>query len=148
MKDMYNFLQLTDTLFTSGMPTPEQLPLLAENGVQVVINLATSKSEGAIPNEKELIEALKIKYYNIPVEWSAPTAEDLQQFFDLMDEHKKSKVLVHCQANYRATGFVTLYRILRLGWEKDKAFVEMNKMWNPEDFPIWQSFIDKSLNGK
>ncbi len=148
MKDIYNFLQLTDTLFTSGMPTPEQLPLLAENGVQVVINLATSKSEGAIPNEKELIEALKIKYYNIPVEWSAPTAEDLQQFFDLMDEHKKSKVLVHCQANYRATGFVTLYRILRLGWEKDKAFVEMNKMWNPEDFPIWQSFIDKSLNGK
>lgn len=108
MKDIYNFLQLTDTLFTSGMPTPEQLPLLAENGVQVVINLATSKSEGAIPNEKELIEALKIKYYNIPVEWSAPTAEDLQQFFDLMDEHKKSKVLVHCQANYRATGFVTL----------------------------------------
>jgi len=148
MKDIYNFLQLTDTLFSSGMPTPEQLPLLAENGVQVVINLATSKSEGAIPNEKELIEALKIKYYNIPVEWSAPTAEDLQQFFDLMDEHKKSKVLVHCQANYRATGFVTLYRILRLGWEKDKAFVEMNKMWNPEDFPIWQSFIDKSLNGK
>ncbi|MBL8079451.1 MAG: protein tyrosine phosphatase family protein [Anaerolineales bacterium] len=148
MKDIYNFLQLTDTLFSSGMPTPEQLPLLAENGVQVVINLATSKSEGAIPNEKELIEALKIKYYNIPVEWSAPTAEDLQQFFDLMDEHKKSKVLVHCQANYRATGFVTLYRILRLGWEKDKAFVEMNKIWNPEDFPIWQSFIDKSLNGK
>lgn len=148
MKDIYNFLQLTDTLFTSGMPTPEQLPLLAENGVQVVINLATSKSEGAIPNEKELIEALKIKYYNIPVEWSAPTAEDLQQFFDLMDEHKKSKVLVHCQANYRATGFVTLYRILRLGWEKDKAFVDMNKIWNPEDFPIWQNFINKSLDGK
>ena len=47
MKDLYNFLQLTDTLFSSGMPTTEQIPSLSENGVQVVINLATSKSEGA-----------------------------------------------------------------------------------------------------
>lgn len=148
MKDIYNFLQLTDSLFSSGMPTPEQIPSLAENGVQVVINLATSKSEGAIPNEKELVEAQKIKYYNIPVEWSNPTVEDLDQFFSLMDENKDSKVLVHCQANYRATAFITLYRILQLGWDREKAFVDMNKMWNPEDFPIWQGFIDKSINDK
>lgn len=148
MKDIYNFLQLTDSLFSSGMPTPEQIPSLAEKGVQVVINLATSKSEGAIPNEKELVEAQKIKYYNIPVEWSNPTVEDLDQFFSLMDENKDSKVLVHCQANYRATAFITLYRILQLGWDREKAFVDMNKMWNPEDFPIWQGFIDKSINDK
>ena len=73
MENIYNFLKLNDNLFSSGMPTPEQIPSIAENGVQVVINLATSKSEGWIPNEKELMEEQNITYYNIPVDWDNPT---------------------------------------------------------------------------
>ena len=65
-----------------------------------------------------------------------------------MDVHQDDKVLVHCQANYRATGFVTLYRILRLGWDKEAAFRDLRKIWNPERFPIWQKFLEESLNKK
>ena len=65
-----------------------------------------------------------------------------------MDAHKENRVLVHCQANYRATGFVTLYRILRLGWDKETAFQDLRKVWNPEKFPIWQKFLDENLPNK
>ncbi len=61
-----------------------------------------------------------------------------------MDVHQEEKVLVHCQANYRATGFVTLYRILQLGWDKESAFQDLRKVWNPEKYPVWQKFIEEN----
>ncbi len=145
MENIYNYLKLSESLFSSGMPAPEQIPSIAENGVRVVINLATSKSEGAMPNEKELVEAQNINYYNIPVDWNAPTAEDLNEFMNVMDRHKNEKILVHCQANYRATGFVTLYRILRLGWKREEAFEDLRKIWDPKDYPVWQKFIEENI---
>jgi protein tyrosine phosphatase (PTP) superfamily phosphohydrolase (DUF442 family) len=146
INEIYNYMQLNDSLFCSGMPTAQQIPTFSENGIQVVINLATSKSEGAVPNEKELVESQGIEYHNIPVEWAKPTTEDLNDFFQVMDAHKESKVFVHCQANYRATAFITLYRILRLGWERETAFVDLNKIWTPEEYPIWEDFIESNLS--
>ncbi len=145
MEQIYNYLKLNDTLSCSGMPTPEQIPSIAESGVQVVINLATSLSEGAMPNEQELMEAQNIRYYNIPVDWSSPTTENLNTFISIMDQHKGEKILVHCQANYRATGFVTLYRINHLGWKKEEAFKDLRKIWNPADYPTWEKFIEENL---
>lgn len=127
------------------MPTAEQMKEVAEAGVQVVINLALRTSPGALPNEDSVIESLGMKYIHIPVEWDNPTKQNLDDFFSAMDEHKEEKVLVHCQANYRASSFIMLYRVLRLGWRKDDAIPVMEKMWNPEDFPVWQKFIDENL---
>jgi protein tyrosine phosphatase (PTP) superfamily phosphohydrolase (DUF442 family) len=147
-EQIYNFLKLSDSLFSTGMPTPEQIPSIVENGVQVVINLATSKSEGWIPNEKELMEAHNIAYYGIPVDWENPTADDLNKFSDIMDKHQHEKILVHCQANYRATSFIALYRFNRLGWAEENAFRDLQKIWNPAEYPIWQKFIEKSLRAQ
>lgn len=140
-----NYLKLTDTLCSSGMPTAEQFPSVAQSGVDLVINLATPTSQGATPNENEIVESLGMSYVNISVEWDNPTAENLNEFMNVMNQHKESSILVHCQANYRATGFITLYRILRLGWEREKAFQDLRKIWDPADYPIWQEFIEKSL---
>ncbi len=145
MKDIYNYLYLNEKLSSSGMPTTEQINSIADAGIQTVINLATSASEGALSNEKELVEARGMTYINIPVDWKNPTHEDLDQFLNAMDLHKDDKVLVHCQANYRATGFVALYRVLRLGWKREDAFQDLRKIWNPEEYPIWDMFIEENL---
>jgi protein tyrosine phosphatase (PTP) superfamily phosphohydrolase (DUF442 family) len=148
MENIYNYLKLSDSLFSSGMPTPEQISSIAENGAQVVINLATSKSEGWMPNEKELVEAQNIAYYAIPVDWENPTTDDLNKFSAVMDKHHNEKILVHCQANYRATGFIALYRFNRLGWSEQNAFKDLRKIWNPAEYPIWKNFIEKSLRAQ
>jgi protein tyrosine/serine phosphatase len=62
-----------------------------------------------------------------------------------MDIHQHKTILVHCQANYRATAFIALYRTNRLGWSEQNAFKDLMKIWNPAEYPIWQRFIDKSL---
>ena len=145
MNGIYNYLKYDENLSSSGMPTPEQLKEAAEAGARVVINLATSKSEGAIPNEAELVAGLGMEYIHIPVEWNEPTRRNLDDFLQAMDEHKGKHVLVHCQANFRATGFVALYRILKLGWKKEEAFRDLRRIWDPEDYPAWQTFIETHL---
>jgi protein tyrosine phosphatase (PTP) superfamily phosphohydrolase (DUF442 family) len=145
LSEIINYLQLSDILHSSGMPTPTQLSSIGEAGIQIVVNLATPKSEGWMPEEQERIEAQNIIYYGIPVDWDNPTSDDLNSFMAVIDKHKYQKILVHCQANYRATAFIALYRYILMGWSEENAFRDLLKIWNPAEYPIWQKFIEQSL---
>ena len=145
MKDIYHYQFLNEKLASSGMPTAEQFKEIAESGVEVVINLAPPDVPNALQKEDELAANLGIEYLNIPVIWRAPESEKLVHFMDEMDAHAGKKIHVHCEANYRASAFIMMYRVLRLGWKKEDAIPVMEKMWNPEDFPVWQKFIDSNL---
>ena len=144
-EEIYNFLALSKTLFTGGMPTAEQLTDAAQRGVQVVINLAPHEVINALPNETELVTSLGMQYLNIPVNWNTPTKDGLDRFVQAMDENKDKKILVHCQANFRATAFVSMYRILREGWQAEDAIEVMHKIWDEEDYPIWKMFIEETM---
>jgi protein tyrosine phosphatase (PTP) superfamily phosphohydrolase (DUF442 family) len=146
LKDIYHFLALTDQLFSSGMPTAEQMKSIAEAGVKVVINLAPLDPEKDLKDEGALAESLGIKYINIPVEWESPTRQNLEDFVRAMDENENNKLLVHCRANYRATGFITLYRINQLGWKPEDAFKDLRRVWNPDEYPIWKKFMEDNLS--
>lgn len=144
-EDIYNFLKLSDTLFTGGMPKAEQLTDAAQKGVDVVINLAPHEVPNALPDEAQLVHSLGMQYINIPVNWNTPTRDGLDRFMDAMDANNGKKILIHCQANFRATAFVSLYRILRQGWHPDDAMAGMHQIWDEEDYPIWKKFIEESL---
>ena len=141
-EQIYNFLQLSENLFTGGMPKAEQLTDAPKHGVQVVINLAPHDAQDALANETELAASSGMKYINIPVNWSTPTKDGLDKFMDAMDEHKDKIILVHCEANFRASAFVAMYRILRLRWKDEDAFGLMHKIWNEDAFPVWKMFIE------
>jgi protein tyrosine phosphatase (PTP) superfamily phosphohydrolase (DUF442 family) len=145
MKDIYHYQFLDENLSSSGMPTVDQMQEVARAGVQLVINLAPHDSLNAIQDEAVLVNSLGMEYINIPVTWRAPEVQALSRFMDEMDAHTGKKILVHCEANYRASAFVMLYRVLRLDWNKADAILVMEKMWNPEDFPVWESFINGQL---
>ena len=145
LKNMYNFLTLSENLFTGGMPTVDQLEDAAQQGVQIVINLAPHDVIDALPNEEQLATSLGMQYINIPVVWNTPTRDGLDRFMDVMDENKDKKILLHCQANFRATAFMALYRILRLGWSPEDAMKGMDMIWDVEDYPVWKMFILENL---
>ncbi|MEW6403339.1 MAG: protein tyrosine phosphatase family protein [Chloroflexota bacterium] len=142
---IYNFMQLSETLFTGGMPTADQLESAAEAGVQTVINLAPHDVPHALPNEAELVASLGMNYVNIPVNWGTPTKDGLDRFMDAMDAHKGEKLLVHCEANFRASAFVSMCRILREGWKPEAALEIMHKIWDEDAFPVWKMFIEDML---
>ena len=145
LEDIPNFLALSENLLTGGMPTHEQLADAAQRGVDLVINLAPHEVSNALPHETEMVTSLGMRYINIPVIWNTPTKDGLDRFMDIMDENRDKKILVHCQANFRATAFVALYRILRQGWNADDAMQGMHQIWDTEDYPIWKMFIEENL---
>jgi len=145
MKDIYNYLFYHDKLSSSGMPTSEQMKLVAEAGVELVINLAPHDVPHAIPEETKLVESLGMEYINIPVNWNTPTKDGLNIFMDTMDANKDRKIHVHCEANFRASGFITVYRILRLGWNPEKAFEVMHTIWDEDTYPVWKMFLEDAI---
>jgi len=145
LTDIYNFLPLSESLFTGGMPEADQLIDAAKQGVKVVINLAPHDVPHALPAEAELVDSLGMQYINIPVNWNTPTKDGLNKFMDAMDEHKDRKILVHCEANFRASAFVSMYRILREGWKPDEALEVMHKIWDEDAYPVWKMFIEDML---
>ncbi len=145
IEEIFNFLPLSESLLSSGMPTAGQVKELADSGVQVVINLAIPSSPKALPDEASLVKSLGMEYVSIPVVWEGPKSEELEAFFNAMEQHRDEKTLVHCQANYRATAFITLYRVRKLGWEPERALKDLYRIWNPKDYPVWRKFLDDQL---
>ena len=137
MEETYNFRPVDEKLATAGMPTTEQLQSVAANGFEVVINLAPDNAEA------DLVRLLGMEYIHIPVDFKSPTQADLERFFDAMDAHADGKKFVHCVANKRVSVFVGLYRILRLGWEREAAFDLVRDLWEPD--AVWRAFIERTL---
>jgi len=98
-----------------------------------------------VPNEAELVHSLGMQYIHIPVNWNTPTKAGLDQFMDAMDANKGRKILVHCEANFRASAFVSMYRILREGWRVDDALEVMHRIWDEDAYPVWKMFIEDTL---
>ena len=145
MNDIYNYLYYHERLSSSGMPTAEQVKSVAHAGVELVINLAPHDVPNALPNETELVSSLGMEYINIPVNWNTPTRDGLNIFMDAMATNSERKIHVHCEANFRASAFITMYRILRLGWESEKAFDVMHTIWDEDAYPVWKMFIEDAI---
>lgn len=144
MDGTYNVRPVNDRLTTAGLPTEEQLRLAAELGFEVVINLAVDNNPPySLAGEGELVLSLGMAYVHIPVKFSEPTERDFVQFCDAMDANADRKKFVHCAANKRASVFVGLYRVLRLGWEREAAFDLVRSLWEPD--AVWTRFIVQML---
>jgi uncharacterized protein (TIGR01244 family) len=147
MKGIYKLLRIDERLATAGQPTEAQLSAVAEQGFDLVINLALHDDPRySLPDEAASVRLLDMDYVHIPVQFKAPTLADLAQFFDTMDAAQDRKVFVHCAANIRVTTFLGLYRVLRLGWDEDKAFAPMRQIWQPDE--TWSAFIAQALATK
>lgn len=145
LEEIYNFLQLSDRIATSGQPDEEQLMEIGRARYEAVINLALTGTDYALEDEAGLVRSLGMKFIHIPVIWENPTPEDLDAFMDTMDSLQGKKVYVHCVANMRVSAFMALYRILRLGWDLERAMQDVHKIWEPNE--RWAAFIQQVLNG-
>jgi len=144
IEEIVNFRRISNTLTTSGQPTEAQIRRLADEGCQVVINLALHNDPSySLPDERGLVEGLGMVYVHIPVIWQTPTAQNLMYFFLAMDQHQGSKVHLHCAANMRVTAFLGLYRLLNQGMAEQQAFQPMHSVWEPND--TWSTFISSMI---
>tara|TARA_S200000501_G_scaffold69755_1_gene61721 strand:- start:103 stop:552 length:450 start_codon:yes stop_codon:yes gene_type:complete len=141
MNDVINFFQITDTIGTGGQPSVSQLYDIAQNGYDVVINLATHNSENAIENEGSVVASLGMTYIHIPVPFEAPTPEHLRKFFRFMNGLSEEKVFVHCAVNARVSAFVFKYLTMEKKIQAEKATTPLLEQWLPQMNLIWRNFL-------
>jgi protein tyrosine phosphatase (PTP) superfamily phosphohydrolase (DUF442 family) len=129
VSDIYNFVEVSDAIATSGQPSAAHFHQAREEGYQVVVNLAPDGLPTSLAEEQELVGELGLDYYHLPVPWDEPTLDLLDQFERLMTSLKGRRTLIHCQANYRVTAFFGSYAVAHLGWPQDRADALINQIW-------------------
>ena len=142
--DIYNFLKIDEQIGTAGQPTIEQFADIAAEGYEIVINLALPTSDGAIPNEGEIVSTHGMIFVHMPVDFESPTAEDFELFNGLMNTFADKKVFVHCAMNMRVSAFVFAYRVRKRKAPRDIALADLTTIWQPN--AIWQKWIDAQLS--
>lgn len=151
VSEIYNFIQIDPSIGTAGQPTETQFAALAEAGYEAVVNLAPDGLDTSLPDEAGLVRALGMEYHHIPVPWTAPHRDQLDQFAALMDRLAERRVLIHCQGNYRVTAFYALYAGARLGWSEAQADALINRIWTShpgfEMDETWRGFIADARGG-
>ena len=138
-----NYRGISDRLTTSGQIAYDQIPLLREEGYEVVVNLATASQER---NSLEgfHVTSAGMTYIHIPVVWEQPLVSDLRLFFDVMEANRDRKMFVHCFANMRASAFVYMYRTLVQGVSEEEARGDMSVVWDPGELQQWADLIERA----
>lgn len=136
-----NFVQITDDVGTSGQPKKDQFQSIADEGFRAVVNLALPTSDHAIAEEGSVVTGLGMSYIHIPVDFSAPTVDDLKTFIGTMEALKGKKVWVHCVVNARVSAFMYLYlkHVRRL--DEAAARSPVLERWEPKMDDTWKRFI-------
>ncbi|NEP08842.1 MAG: phosphatase [Symploca sp. SIO2C1] len=143
LEDIFNFLKLTNSVATAGQPTKKQLLLIKNAGYKVVVNLSPKTALNALPDEKEAVESLGMKYIHLPVDFNNPTMKDFDKFYRNMQENSQKPVFVHCAGNLRVSSFMYLYRRIHDGFSDEQAQIELQKIWTPNK--TWEQFINQVI---
>jgi protein tyrosine phosphatase (PTP) superfamily phosphohydrolase (DUF442 family) len=141
-----NYQRVSDRLASAGQIAYEQIPLLRDEGYDVVVNLATADARTNAEEGFRVTET-GLTYVQIPVVWTEPTLDDVEMFFGVMKANEGRNVFVHCVANFRASAFVYLYRTMIEGVPEEEARATMLEVWDPIDgdqYPQWTALLEQA----
>lgn len=143
LDNIKNFYWVSSSIATAGQPNESDFVHLAQDGYQAVINLGLLNTSYALCDEASIVQGLGMQYFHLPVVFQSPTAQNLQQFFQVMDRLGTKKILVHCVINCRALAFVALYAYARLGWSIDQVYEQAERFWQLD--AVWSAFMAENL---
>jgi len=139
LSEIRNYIEYSPTFASAGQPTREQLDAVKAAGFERVVYIAFTNGRNAIPDEDAVVKELGMDYIHVPVIWDAPTKSDFYAFAGAMQREPGRKTLLHCAANFRASAFSFLYRVLYEDVPVSEAKADMNSIWTPNE--TWTNLI-------
>jgi tyrosine-protein phosphatase SIW14 len=128
------FRQISPNLYRGAQPDRDGFAFLQRLGIRTVVSFRSEASERA------LVEALGMRFVHIPVTFRVlggdmPT-QAVARFLSVVDDTAAGPVFVHCKRGADRTGaFVGLYRVVRQGWNVERAYEEARdigmRWWYP-----------------
>ena len=120
-----NFGQMDERFYRGAQPKVEDYQALAALGIKTVIDLQAEPKD----YEKAAVEALGMKYVNIPmIEKKYPTEEATKMFLKVANDPDTGKFYVHCAGGRHRTGAMgAVYRYQFYDWNFEQVYAEMKK---------------------
>ena len=113
--------QVTANLYRGGQPTTTGFEVLANMGINIVVDLRGSRE-----SESERVAKLGMRYVSIPWHCPFPKDETFARFLILLRQNPGKKVFVHCRLGDDRTGMmVAAYRMAEQNWTAAEAKKEM-----------------------
>ena len=118
-----------DSSFTTGaQPTEPAYAKVAASGFQSVLSLRSANEGVDLARERSIVQKHKLRYFNIPVDSSAPRAEQADEFRRLVKDKANHPMLINCASANRVGAFMMIFRVLEQEWPEDKALEEAVKI--------------------
>jgi protein tyrosine/serine phosphatase len=137
-----NFARVNNTYYRGAQPVGSDYADLKALGVRTIIDLTSSESQA---EEGSLAQQNGMRYVRIPMTThKAPTAAQVSQFLQVVNDPASQPVYVHCVGGKHRTGVMTaVYRMTRDGISGDLAFHEMKQFGYGPDFlhPEFKKFV-------
>ena len=110
-------------LYRGGQPSKGGFRILAEMGVNIVVDLRGSRD-----SERKIVTHLGMQYVALSWQCSFPKDKTFAQFLPLLRKNRGKKIFVHCRlGDDRTAMMIASYRIAEEGWSAEKAEKEMEK---------------------
>ena len=122
--DMYNTAKPTPNLVTGGQPSPKDLAKLAQEGIEIVINLRAKEEMDGF-DEKALVESLGMEYVAIEMEGSEDITPETAKLLDQVLSQGK-KTLLHCASSNRVGGLLA-YRAYSIQGQSTEEALDFGK---------------------
>lgn len=143
MNKILNYVKINELISTSGQPKIEELELIANEGFEVIINLAMPTTSNALENEDKIVSSLNMSYIHIPVDFENPKISDLKLFLNILQALGANKVWIHCAKNYRVSAFMYVYHKYILHTPFEEINLSIFDMWQPS--LTWQELMKVQL---
>ena len=140
LNDIKNFRVHSTNFASSGLPSDEEIDLIAKENYRHVINLVP----GDFSTNEFQATSLGMTYHQIEVDWENPKLSDFHRFAYYMTTFPDDeKAFVHCQLNYRASTFAYLYQVIVKEESQETAKARLLDVWNPS--PAWLEYMNTVL---
>ena len=127
VQSIRNYLHVNDQFCTGGQPRLEHLEMLKKEGVKAIINLR-QPSEHRAAEEEAKAKEVGLRYFNIPVVFTDPKDEQVDEFLRITDDVNNRPAFIHCTAAKRVGAFWMIRRVLRDGFTVEAAEKEAEKV--------------------
>lgn len=143
MNKILNHIKINELISTSGQLKIEEFELIANEGFEVVINLAVPTTSNSLENEDKIVASLNMSYIHIPVNFENPKISDLKLFLNILQSLGANKVWIHCAKNYRVSAFMYVYHKYILNTPFEEIDLTIFDIWKPS--LIWQELMKVSI---
>lgn len=123
---IHNLAQPEELIFTGGQPSKDQFKLLADAGVNHIVNLRPDEEMSW--DERAVVENLEMSYHSVPIAGARDvTFENAERLQMVLENIGAQPVVVHCASGNRIGALVALHAGKNKG-DIDAA-IEEGKKW-------------------